>query len=127
MPTLVNITLTDLHCIAEHDASGGSEPYVWVCFFGLDGCNIAQPEPMTVFSPAFDGFRTAMPNGHAAREGHEGSVPDLELQSGDGPGPRAVHARWMCRRRLRGGRDRASLAGARGLAPTALQRYLGQP
>ncbi|MDT4966663.1 MAG: hypothetical protein QOJ64_1400 [Acidobacteriota bacterium] len=52
MPSLVSFHLTELKCIAESDASGGSEPYLWVTYFALDGRNIARPEPITTVMPA---------------------------------------------------------------------------
>jgi len=47
-PQLVTFRLTTLRCIKESDTKGGSEPYLWVTYFALDGRNIAQPNPLTI-------------------------------------------------------------------------------
>ncbi|MGB7068513.1 MAG: hypothetical protein WBD22_03400 [Pyrinomonadaceae bacterium] len=59
-PQLVTFRLNQLRCIRESDGTGGSEPYLWVTYFALDGRNIAMPEPVTTHTPAYDAFRTEM-------------------------------------------------------------------
>ena len=46
-PQLVTFRLTRLRCIKESDTKGGSEPYLWVTYFALDGRNISQATPVT--------------------------------------------------------------------------------
>lgn len=59
----VTFQLTRLRCIAESDdGTSGSEPYLWVTYFALDGRNIARPEPLTIITPSYDAFRTEFPD-----------------------------------------------------------------
>lgn len=46
-PQLVRFRLTRLRCIKESDTQGGSEPYLWVTYFALDGRNISRARPVT--------------------------------------------------------------------------------
>jgi hypothetical protein len=62
MPSTVRFTLTQLECKKESDGgNGGSEPYIWVTYFAVDGRNIARPEPVDTVTPSFDSFRAEFP------------------------------------------------------------------
>jgi hypothetical protein len=67
----INLTLTELRCIAESDGSGASEPYLWTTFFAFPLSGPAGP--VTVFTPSFDAFRTEFPDG--IREGSVVGIP----------------------------------------------------
>jgi hypothetical protein len=62
MPQQATFRLNQLRCIVEKDESGPSEPYLWVTYFAVDGRNIAQPDPVTTFTPNYNGYRTEFPN-----------------------------------------------------------------
>jgi len=61
-PQLVTFRLTTLRCIKESDAKGGSEPYLWVTYFALDGRNIAQANPLTIDTPPATFIRKEFPD-----------------------------------------------------------------
>ena len=71
MPQRVSMRLTELRCIAQSEESNGTDPYLWVTYYGhgvpLDG----QSGPVVVNTPAYDAFRTEFPNGVQAGQ----SVP----------------------------------------------------
>jgi hypothetical protein len=73
MPQLVTFRLNQLRCIVESDAHGGSEPYLWVTYFIVDGRNIAQPEPVATLTPVYDAFRREFPDN--VRDGQVINVP----------------------------------------------------
>lgn len=73
MPKQVTFRLNQLRCIAESDARGGSEPYVWVTYFVVDGRNITQAEPVTTYSPIFNDLRREVPDN--VRAGQVVNVP----------------------------------------------------
>jgi hypothetical protein len=62
MPQLVTFHLNQLRCIVESDAQGGSEPYLWVTYFVVDGRNVAQPEPVSTDTPIFGFNRKETPD-----------------------------------------------------------------
>ena len=51
MSQLVTVRLNSLRCIAESDRNIGSEPYLWVTYFLVDGSRLTQPEPVLTYSP----------------------------------------------------------------------------
>lgn len=73
MPQLVTFHLKQLRCIVESDSRGGSEPYLWVTYFIVDGRNIAQPEPVSTLTPVYDAFRKEFPDD--VRDGQVMNVP----------------------------------------------------
>jgi hypothetical protein len=73
MAQKVTFQLNQLRCIRESDARGGSEPYLWVTYFILDGRNLGQAEPVTTYSPTFNGFRRDVPDN--IRAGNVVNVP----------------------------------------------------
>src|SRR5262245_27213518 len=62
MPQLVTFRLNQLACIVESDSQGGSEPYLWVTYFIVDGRNITQSEPVSTRTPGYDAFRREFPD-----------------------------------------------------------------
>lgn len=78
MPLRVTFDLTGLRCIAESDARGGSEPYLWVTYFMVDGRTLGQPTPVIVHTPAHDAFRRDFPDG--VRAGQVVRVPSFIAQ-----------------------------------------------
>ncbi|HEV2862476.1 MAG TPA: hypothetical protein VGX48_15795 [Pyrinomonadaceae bacterium] len=73
MPQQVTLHLNQLRCIVESDAQGGSEPYLWVTYFVVDGRNITQPEPVFTNTPVFNDFRREVPDN--VRDGQVVNVP----------------------------------------------------
>jgi len=61
-PQLVTFRLNRLRCIKESDTKGGSEPYLWVTYFAVDGRNIAQALPVTTDTMPATFTRKEFPN-----------------------------------------------------------------
>lgn len=84
MPSLVTFNLTELECKKESDTNAGSEPYLWVTYFALDGRNIARAEPVDTITPAFDSFRAEFPNNVKAGQvmpiTHGGNLTPFSLE-----------------------------------------------
>ena len=61
-PQLVTFRLTRLRCIKESDTKGGSEPYLWVTYFAVDGRNALQARPVTTDTMPATFTRKEFPN-----------------------------------------------------------------
>src|SRR6476620_5861510 len=61
-PQLVTFRLTRLRCIKESDTKGGSEPYLWVTYFAVDGRNALQATPVTTDTMPATFTRKEFPN-----------------------------------------------------------------
>jgi hypothetical protein len=59
---LVTFRLTRLRCIKESDTKGGSEPYLWVTYFAVDGRNALQATPVTTDTMPATFTRKEFPN-----------------------------------------------------------------
>lgn len=65
----INLTLTELRCLAQSEGSDGSEPYLWTTFFAFGGERLPfQTGNLAMKTPAYDAFRTEFPNGMTAGE-----------------------------------------------------------
>jgi len=63
----INLTLTELRCLAQSEGSEGSEPYLWTTFFAFGGERLPfQTGNLSMITPAYDAFRTEFPNGMKA-------------------------------------------------------------
>ena len=60
-PQRVTFRLSRLRCIKESDTKGGSEPYLWVTYFAVDGRKLAPTPVITDTFPATF-IRTEFPN-----------------------------------------------------------------
>lgn len=61
-PQLVTFRLTRLRCLKESDTKGGSEPYLWVTYFAVDGRNALQAAPVTTDTMPATFTRKEFPN-----------------------------------------------------------------
>jgi hypothetical protein len=91
MPQLVTIRLNSLRCIAESDTNVGSEPYLWVTYFFVDGNRLTQPEPVVTYSPMLD--RKEFPNN--VRAGQVINVQDVINKFSEIVDPGAVNFRMV--------------------------------
>lgn len=65
----INLTLTELRCLAQSEGSSGSEPYLWTTFFAFGGERLPfQTGNLAMITPAYDAFRAEFPNGMTAGE-----------------------------------------------------------
>jgi hypothetical protein len=65
----IDLTLTELRCLAQSEGSGGSEPYLWTTFFAFGGERLPhQTGNLAMVTPAYDAFRVEFPNGVTSGE-----------------------------------------------------------
>ena len=59
----INLTLTELRCLAQSEGSSGSEPYLWTTFFAFGAERLPfQTGNLGIATPAYDAFRAEFPS-----------------------------------------------------------------